>query len=182
MPIRLLVPFACCRWNASLAGLFGLLLTIASGCQRSPAFPSQQACVDRGEPTAPHRASIPSSKSSRSGAARPFAVEFGDRRPDVTTQSPVRRSVEKPSKTTNVLDADGERRCLPRCEERTCGADDCGGSCGTCEGQFVCVAGQCICSPHCDDRECGSDGCGGSCGTCAPGKACGDDGRCAWLT
>ena len=84
-----------------------------------------------------------------------------------------------PTKTFNPA---GQPQCLPRCEERYCGSDDCGGSCGNCPSGRVCVVGQCICSPNCADRECGIDGCGGACGTCAPGQACGDDGRCAWLT
>jgi hypothetical protein len=168
--------------GAPLTSLLSLLFTMASGCERSPSLTGQPACIERGAPTAPHRASLPSSKRSRSGPGRPFAVEFGDRRRDVTGRSAVARAVETPSETTNVVDAEARSRCAAQCEERTCGADDCGGSCGTREDHFACVAGHCICSPDCDARECGSDGCGGSCGTRSPGEACGDDGQCAWLT
>ena len=84
--------------------------------------------------------------------------------------------------------------CVPDCGNKECGADGCGGSCGTCPAD--CVDGLCQegpCSPDCVGKECGEDGCGGSCGecplpqhecvdgscTCAPkcdGKECGPDG------
>ncbi len=36
-----------------------------------------------------------------------------------------------------------ETECAPECGERVCGDDGCGGSCGSCEGASVCVAGRC---------------------------------------
>lgn len=68
--------------------------------------------------------------------------------------------------------------CTPDCDERECGADGCGGSCGTCEQGTACSGRVCECVPQCDDRACGDDTCGGSCGACAAGTAC-DDGQCA---
>lgn len=84
--------------------------------------------------------------------------------------------------------------CVSECEDRECGDDGCGGSCGTCKGcGYECQWGTCEFSA-CDDLECGDDGCGGSCGqctqwprsactgglcTCSPScteMACGDDG------
>jgi hypothetical protein len=43
---------------------------------------------------------------------------------------------------------DGECVCQPKCTGKECGDDGCGGSCGTCEGQFV------ICLPN---QKCGCD-------------------------
>ncbi|MCC6621197.1 MAG: hypothetical protein IT385_08080 [Deltaproteobacteria bacterium] len=66
------------------------------------------------------------------------------------------------------------------CADMECGTD-CGVSCGTCTGQTVCEAGQCVpqttCVPTCGTNECGPNGCGGSCGTCALGESC-DAGQC----
>lgn len=65
--------------------------------------------------------------------------------------------------------------CPPTCEiEGTtyeCGADGCGGECGTCEGDALCYQHQC-CTANCEGRECGLDGCGGECGTCEDGETC----------
>ncbi len=88
--------------------------------------------------------------------------------------------------------------CAPRCENKECGADGCGGTCGSCaEGELcnylgkcvipvpcpwacadgeVCFAGAC-CRPNCANRECGTDGCGGFCGpvptgSCDEGQVC----------
>ena len=33
--------------------------------------------------------------------------------------------------------------CVPDCQGKTCGDDGCGGSCGTCQQNFACVAGNC---------------------------------------
>lgn len=59
------------------------------------------------------------------------------------------------------------------CAGRQCGADGCGGSCGSCAGpQDECIGGACACKPACEGRQCGDDGCGGSCGGCASDQAC----------
>jgi len=61
------------------------------------------------------------------------------------------------------------------CEEKDCGDDGCGGSCGDCvEAQEECVDGLCTCIPACDGKECGPDGCDGVCGTgeCDDGLDC----------
>ena len=71
-----------------------------------------------------------------------------------------------------------EGGCDPNCEERTCGDDGCGSSCGACEEGLACVDGDCACAPDCDGRGCGDDGCGGVCGACEEGLAC-VDGDCA---
>jgi len=54
--------------------------------------------------------------------------------------------------------------CVPQCAGKTCGDDGCGGTCGTCAGDGVCVDGTCR-----DD-----------CAACAPGEM-GCDGGTSWL-
>jgi hypothetical protein len=86
--------------------------------------------------------------------------------------------------------------CTPSCAGAECGSDGCGGSCGECLADELCVgnsvcackyvpcgdgccaAGQVCadglcCDPFCGDAECGDDGCGGSCGECDAGCTCG---------
>lgn len=69
--------------------------------------------------------------------------------------------------------------CIPACDNRRqCGDDGCGGSCGTCPPNHLCLAdGRCKCVADCTGRQCGDDGCGGSCGTC-DGGVCNAFGRC----
>jgi cysteine-rich repeat protein len=82
--------------------------------------------------------------------------------------------------------------CFPECNNKTCGDDGCGGSCGECAPNEACTDGLCECIPACDDKQCGDDGCGSECGDCpefydcnaglcecfpaCAGKECGDDG------
>ncbi len=71
--------------------------------------------------------------------------------------------------------------CEPSCAAKECGDDGCGGVCGTCGGEEICVAGQCTapeCVPVCENKECGDDGCGGLCGSCDPGFSCNSKGVC----
>jgi hypothetical protein len=60
--------------------------------------------------------------------------------------------------------------CVPSCDGKSCGSDDCGGTCGSCDDAAKpnCTAGQCVekCTPDCSNKECGDDGCGGTCGSC----------------
>lgn len=65
--------------------------------------------------------------------------------------------------------------CKPSCQDRVCGDDGCGGTCGTCGAGTACDAtlGTCTpCTPNCGTATCGSDGCGGTCGTCREGESC----------
>ena len=59
--------------------------------------------------------------------------------------------------------AAGENSCVPSCAGKECGGDGCGGSCGLCCGDVLCVAGHCDCVPDCEGKECGDDGCGSFC-------------------
>lgn len=76
--------------------------------------------------------------------------------------------------------------CVSNCAERACGSDGCGGSCGSCGGTQVCIAGAC-CVP-----ESKGDTCAGRCGTwinncgqpvdcktCPTGQQCLSNGSCA---
>lgn len=59
------------------------------------------------------------------------------------------------------------------CNNKQCGPDGCGGTCGSCPPQHVCLADQtCLCIPDCVGRECGDDGCGNECGTCDEPLVC----------
>ena len=85
--------------------------------------------------------------------------------------------------------------CEPDCTGRECGPDQCGGTCGACADNHLCVEDRvCVCEPQCFQKTCGADGCGGSCwdgftcpcddgiAICGPprnvcfGKECGPDG------
>ncbi len=74
--------------------------------------------------------------------------------------------------------------CTPSCDDRVCGSDGCGGSCGDCPNGKSCDGtGKCIdppgCFPDCFGKVCGDDGCGGSCGTCEdPAKPLCEAGAC----
>lgn len=45
--------------------------------------------------------------------------------------------------------------CAPQCQGQACGADGCGGSCGTC-GAVPCTNGLCSCTGQTDTTDCGS--------------------------
>ncbi len=65
--------------------------------------------------------------------------------------------------------------CTPDCDGKNCGADGCGGICGSCAaGEFCDDTQNCApCVPDCENKECGDDTCGGICGTgCADGEVC----------
>ncbi len=92
----------------------------------------------------------------------------------------------------------GAEACTPQCEDRECGHDGCGGSCGECYNQCtldpmtgcsfdsepdpsLCGPdGWCehFCCPSCCGKECGPDGCGGTCGLCDDGLECDLVGQC----
>jgi hypothetical protein len=57
----------------------------------------------------------------------------------------------------------GACACKPQCDDKSCGDDGCGGSCGACESNEACTEGQCKCVPSCEDKESDDDGCGGQC-------------------
>lgn len=67
--------------------------------------------------------------------------------------------------------------CTRQCTGKTCGDDQCGGTCGTCSPHFACQSGKCVCVPQCTGTPCGSDGCGETCGTCESGETC-KSGKC----
>ena len=72
--------------------------------------------------------------------------------------------------------------CAPSCAGKTCGDDDCGGSCGSCpNGELCSTVGTCEpipCVPSCAGKQCGSDGCDGLCGSCGSDEECNANGQC----
>jgi len=64
--------------------------------------------------------------------------------------------------------------CVPQCSGKTCGADGCGGSCGSCKGDKTCQGGTCACPPG-DIDVCGGDIC------VPPDAQCCTDGNCSGL-
>jgi len=95
---------------------------------------------------------------------------------------------------TSCGDTFTDQCCSPDCDGKQCGADGCGGVCGTCAPGTLCEDDLCqACEAQCDGKTCGDDLCGGSCGECDPydecvegaciacvpdcqGKVCGHDG------
>lgn len=70
--------------------------------------------------------------------------------------------------------------CVPNCDDKECGSDGCGGTCGICPAEWSCNAESvCInCVPNCIGLTCGADGCGGVCGLCPEEWFCVDPGIC----
>jgi hypothetical protein len=93
--------------------------------------------------------------------------------------------------------------CTPMCDNKVCGDDGCGGSCGECgtnetcsdDGQCKCVEESTLCveiccdngqvcfedaccAAMCEDKECGDNGCGGTCGECGLNEGCTSQGQC----
>ena len=79
---------------------------------------------------------------------------------------------EKPQKLIEPS-SDQAQACEPVCDGRECGSDLCGGFCGECDAEEICVPGGLCqpapgdCSERCEDlgAECG-EVCGETCGTC----------------
>ena len=68
--------------------------------------------------------------------------------------------------------------CTSDCNQKECGNDGCGGSCGSCPPSSACDGTLCACIPVCGASVCGADGCGGICGTCGTNELC-TGGECA---
>jgi len=75
----------------------------------------------------------------------------------------------------------GESGCVyVACEDKACGDDGCGGSCGTCGEHASCQDGACVAVPWCGDGACNAEetcaSCVGDC-ACGCGHAC-EGGAC----
>ena len=72
--------------------------------------------------------------------------------------------------------------CDPQCQDRECGPDQCGSTCGDCDPSEDCdnQTGQCVCRKECAGKECGPDGCGGACNPGCSGSepVCTEAGQC----
>ena len=81
---------------------------------------------------------------------------------------------------------DEDAGCVPNCEDKECGDDGCGGSCGdcgeamTCTSDHLCSTVENPCLAACDDLECGDGGVAGcNCGECGfYYSVCNEHGRC----
>ena len=82
--------------------------------------------------------------------------------------------------TGSTVTATFEKKCIPNCSGKNCGADGCGGTCGSCQNNWICGStGKCL-GPcvSCTGKNCGGNGCGQSCGTCNTGQTC-NAGKCS---
>lgn len=72
--------------------------------------------------------------------------------------------------------------CTPRCGHKRCGADGCGGSCGSCPSGQFCRSGTC-CTPKPPEVTCtvpcGDSGCARRCDTLADIASCGQPVTCS---
>ena len=149
--------------------LGGLPLTIALlvACSGSPS-----GGTDMGESDPGPVADLNTSDGSSDLAHSPVEVFDGVAPLDVPDAS-LPPDVTGPDETAGN-DAGGETDiCTPDCDDKQCGSDGCGGSCGDCTGEQVgCVEGVCVCLPACENKQCGDDGCMGSCGECEEVELC----------
>ncbi len=73
------------------------------------------------------------------------------------------------------LNGQEEANCTPKCQNKNCGSDQCGGQCGVCtEPTPVCIDGQCQeeednCDCSCAETTCEGTDCIGGCGETCPG-------------
>lgn len=96
---------------------------------------------------------------------------------NVTTDDTNPTTDDTVSPPTDTVDPD--ITCTPLCEALNleCGTDPaCGGSCGTCDPEFLCDGGLCVpsdCTPDCSTVECGNDPvCNQPCGSCDTDETC----------
>ncbi len=124
-----------------------------------------------------------------------ISADLGDAR---ESDIPATIDVAEVSPDVAPLDT-AEDSCRRSCQDRECGDDGCGGTCGTCTDGKVCQAGTCACAADdhkacCAQAVCWFDSCGaqgtkvvdcpfgckeGACEACVPqcsGKECGEDG------
>jgi len=95
---------------------------------------------------------------------------------EVTAEDSVEVGVPIP----DVVPDTGPDVCVPSCDGLICGEDGCGGSCGECPKDHVCIDdGAVCCMPKCQGKLCGDDDCGGSCGDCPEGSECNKYNQCA---
>ena len=74
-----------------------------------------------------------------------------------------------------------DTKCVPNCNEKECGDDGCGGSCGTCADKLSCENGKCVFKDTCGNGVCGElENCGNcpkDC-QCPEGRVCVGDHCC----
>jgi len=71
----------------------------------------------------------------------------------------------------------GTCQCFSSCEDKTCGDDSCGSSCGKCNEHYQCDDGTCVYQPYCADEICDTsldetcESCPSDC-SCVEGSVC----------
>lgn len=84
----------------------------------------------------------------------------GDPRPDDSSQYS-----DDPSAVPTDQAEEPETRCIPDCTDKECGSDGCGGQCGKCNTNALCISGIChkdkprFAKPCVKDTECESGYC-----------------------
>lgn len=142
-------------WSVSSNNLLGMLIISAV----------LAACLDTDIPALPKRPAMTESHLTQDEEPEEPAAETGK------AGSGARQPEVKPS-TNNQPQPDGPPPCSPNCDDRECGADGCGGSCGSCSNGSCGSDGWCECQPSCAGTVCGDDGCGSLCGVCAGNLQC----------
>ena len=168
--------------------IFTLLMSAIYGCSSGGSRDLGDVPFDAGSETAPD--------GTDDDRVSPDGVEGSDPITDVVTpdgETDMTRDVE-PDRDGDRTETDwgwvedapeDELPCLPDCGGRECGADGCGGYCGTqplgeCEAPgAVCLSSGVCCVPYCWGAECGPDECGGFCGPTGDGSCPGPDETCA---
>jgi hypothetical protein len=175
---------------APLALLIALpLMALACGSDATgddPTPASDIAAPDQGDATSAQGQSDAVTDDDASAEPGDASAEPGDAtqgtpEDDAATTDTEEEPPVEDDTVTGPTESDTEApTCTPACDDKACGEDGCGGSCGDCaDGEACTVEGICaaFCIPACDAMSCGDDGCGGSCGDCADGETC-TDGVC----
>jgi hypothetical protein len=89
-----------------------------------------------------------------------LSCSTSDPSPGDSTQKP-----DDPTGTEPEVDAVEDKGCLPNCTDKQCGSNGCGGQCGKCALNAICVSGVCekmmpnFNTPCSKDKQCDSGYC-----------------------
>lgn len=144
-----------------------LLALLSTVCLATSALACSDSTPEIGDLQSPSFTTLPDGASNR-----------GNVPPIETNTNPSDAAEATEDGDMNGTDSD-DSSCVPACENKTCGDDGCGDTCGACDAESACdESGQCTCEPICDGKLCGEDGCGATCGTCIAGTTCDESGGC----